>query len=118
MAFEVGQRLHIPARGLPEWVTVDFASPQPSGWKLYVVDDAGTILPVTLTEDEAQHVTVLVNDGGADSARVLGGLWTEWMRAAGANANSTVLASTPLRPYAHQSNAVYGAMLPQPMLRF
>ncbi|WP_270886256.1 helicase-related protein [Pedococcus sp. 5OH_020] len=40
------------------------------------------------------------------------------MAAAGANADTTVLASTPLRPYAHQSNAVYGAMLPQPRLRF
>ena len=29
-----------------------------------------------------------------------------------------LLASSPLRPYAHQTNAVYGAMLPQPRLRF
>jgi SNF2 family DNA or RNA helicase len=28
------------------------------------------------------------------------------------------LATTPLRPYPHQNRAVYGAMLPQPLLRF
>lgn len=31
---------------------------------------------------------------------------------------STLLASTPMEPYAHQANAVYGAMLPQPFLKF
>jgi len=71
-----------------------------------------------LTEAEAEKVTVLSNDGAADSARVLAGLWTRWMAAAAANGDASVLASTPLRPYAHQSNAVYGAMLPQPRLRF
>ncbi len=40
------------------------------------------------------------------------------MKAATLNAKSTALATTPLRPYAHQSNAVFGAMLPQPRLRF
>jgi SNF2 family DNA or RNA helicase len=40
------------------------------------------------------------------------------MAAASMNANTTLLASSPLRPYAHQANAVYGAMLPQPFLRF
>ena len=40
------------------------------------------------------------------------------MAAAATNAESTLLASTPLNPYAHQATAVYGAMLPQPFLRF
>ena len=118
MGFEVGQRLHIPDKGLPEWVTVDFAQPVATGWKLYVKDSDGTFHPVDLTEAEAKVVTVVSDDGGADSARVLAGIWTQWMRAASASADATVLASTPLRPYAHQSNAVYGAMLPQPRLRF
>ncbi len=117
--FEPGQRLHIPGRPLPEWVTVDFAAAVPTGgWKIYVKADDGAIQAVELTDDEAEHVDVLTNDGRADSARVLAGLWTRWMAAAEGNANATVLASTPLRPYAHQSNAVYGAMLPQPRLRF
>lgn len=117
--FEPGQRLHIPGRPMPEWVTVDFAAAGPTGgWRIYVKADDGAIHSVDLTDAEAEHVDVLTNDGQADSARVLAGLWTRWMSAAETNANATVLASTPLRPYAHQSNAVYGAMLPQPRLRF
>jgi superfamily II DNA or RNA helicase len=118
MGFERGQRLHIPNKRLPEWVTVDFAQAVATGWKLYVKDDDGAFQPVDLTEAEAERVVILTEDGGADSSRVLTGIWTQWMRAAGVNADATVLASTPLRPYAHQSNAVYGAMLPQPRLRF
>jgi superfamily II DNA or RNA helicase len=115
---EPGQRVHIPGKELPDWVTIDDAGPIDGGWKLYVKNDVGVIFRVDLSEWEAERVTVLVNDGGADSARVLAGLWTQWMAAAGANANATLLASVPLRPYAHQSNAVYGAMLTQPRLRF
>ena len=40
------------------------------------------------------------------------------MAAAATNAESSAIASTQLRPYAHQTTAVYGAMLPQPLLRF
>ena len=61
----------------------------------------------------------LTQDGsGAPISGALAGLWTAWMRAASAGCGSAVLASSPLRPYAHQTNAVYGAMLPQPRLRF
>jgi len=116
--FETGQRVHIPGKELPDWVTIDDADPIDGAWKLYVKDDSGVIFRVDLSESEAERTTVLVNDGGADSSRVLAGLWTQWMAAAGANANATLLASVPLRPYAHQSNAVYGAMLTQPRLRF
>src|ERR1700731_4243217 len=101
MGFEVGQRVRIPGKDLPEWVTVDFAQAAGSGWKLYVKDDAGAFHPVELTEAEAGRVSVITDDGGADSARVLAGMWTQWMQAAMANAHATVLASTPLRPYAH-----------------
>lgn len=118
MAFAEGQKIHIPGRDLPDWVTVDFARLVATGWKLYVSNDSGALLTVDLTEAEAENVTVLSNDGAAESARVLAGLWTAWMAAAAANGDASILAATPLRPYAHQSNAVYGAMLPQPRLRF
>ncbi|MFF4487695.1 SNF2-related protein [Streptomyces sp. NPDC001544] len=45
-------------------------------------------------------------------------MWTQWMNAAATNAESSAMAATPLKPYAHQTTAVYGAMLPQPLLRF
>jgi superfamily II DNA or RNA helicase len=118
--FEEGQKLHIPGRGLPEWVSVMNAIPVNNGVRLFVLDADGQLLPqpVDLTAAEIPGVTVLVQDGAGDSARVLAGMWTRWMAAAATSANATLLASTPLEPFAHQSNAVYGAMLPQPRLRF
>ncbi|MFD6265456.1 DEAD/DEAH box helicase, partial [Micromonospora chalcea] len=120
MRFEEGQKLHIPDKGLPEWVTVMNALPLASGVRLFVLDAEGRLLPqpVDLTDAEAAAVIALTQDGGGDSARVLAGMWTRWMAAAATSARSTLLASTPLEPFAHQSNAVYGAMLPQPRLRF
>lgn len=116
--FEPGQRVRLPVQ-INSWVTVDLAKPEDSGgWSLYVLDDGSSLHKVSLTADQAEQVEVLVQDGRAPSARVLAGMWTRWMSAAATNAATTLLASSPLRPYAHQANAVYGAMLPQPYLRF
>lgn len=82
------------------------------------MDDGHRIRKVQLAEAEVETLDVLVPDGGAEPASVLAGLWAEWMRRAGTTARATALASTPLVPYAHQNRAVYGAMLPQPLLRF
>ena len=90
------------------------------GWRFYVTtDESGAGLrAVTLTEQQAAEVEVLAEDGAADSAEVLAGLWTAWMRQAAASSKATAMASAPLVPYPHQNQAVYGAMLPQPVLRF
>lgn len=115
-ALAAGQRICLP---MGEWVTVDHASPGADGsWTLYVIAAGGDLRKVDLTSEEAAGVATLQEDGRAPSARVLAGMWTQWMAAAAANARTTLLASSPLRPYAHQTNAVYGAMLPQPYLRF
>ncbi len=120
MTFEPGQRVRIPHRAdLPGHVRVEVALPGPAGgWTLFVEQGAGAFAKVDLTAEQAAACEVLTEDGAGDSAALLAGLWTAWMRAAGAGARSAVLASSPLRPYAHQMNAVYGAMLPQPRLRF
>ncbi len=116
--FEPGQRVSLPV-GVPGWVTIDLARANADGgWSVYVVDDAGDMHKVLLTAEQADEVCVLTPDGQAPSSRVLAGMWTRWMSAATSNAIATLLASSPLRPYAHQANAVYGAMLPQPFLRF
>jgi len=115
---ESGQRVHIPGKNVPHWVTIDAAIPNDGGWTLYLRDDDDVIHKADLSASEVDSATVLSHDGDGNSPRVLAGLWTQWMAAAGANANATLLASVPLRPYAHQSNAVYGAMLTQPKLRF
>jgi hypothetical protein len=66
---------------LPDWVSVDFAHATATGWKLYVTDSFGKIHSVDLTEVESSGVIVLINDGAADFARVLAGLWTQLMGA-------------------------------------
>ncbi len=92
--------------------------PSGDGWGLFVEEAPGVFKKVDLTAEQAAACEVLSEDGAGESAAVLAGLWTAWMRAASAGARSAALASSPLRPYAHQMNAVYGAMLPQPNLRF
>ncbi len=119
MTFERGQRVRIPHRpDLPGHVLVEMANQVGDGWLLFVEQATGTFAKVELTAAQTQACEVLTEDGAGDSAALLAGLWTAWMRAVGSGARSAVLASTPLRPYAHQMNAVYGAMLPQPRLRF
>lgn len=111
--------MRLPHRpDLPGHVLIEMASPAGDGWVLFVEQSAGKFAKVELTANETAACEVLTEDGAGDSAAVLAGLWTAWMRAAGSGARSAALASSPLRPYAHQLNAVYGAMLPQPRLRF
>ncbi|KUF13410.1 helicase [Streptomyces silvensis] len=119
MPFQPGWRVRLP-NGPSGWQTVDFARPDAAGgWILYVAPDGqSSFTKVVLTADEAARVEVLARDGGGSSAGALAGMWTCWMTAAAADASASLLSSSPLRPYAHQINAVYGAMLPQPWLRF
>lgn len=118
--FTSGDRVRVDVEGLPELATVRAAIPSSSGssWTVFLLDDAGGIHEVEVGENEPGKVAKIATDGAADSARVLAGMWTRWMSAAAANAETSAIASTQLRPYPHQTTAVYGAMLPQPMLRF
>lgn len=111
-----GRRVRLP--GSDGWATVTDAIETATGWRIYADTDDGGVLRRDITAEQAEGLEVIAEDGSADSACVLAGLWAEWMRAATASASATALATTPLRPYAHQNNAVYGAMLPQPRLRF
>lgn len=118
--FERGQRVRVRAAGVPDFATIRFALPgdEPGSWDLILVDDDDRRHEVNLAPGDSLTVRTLVSDGRADSARVLAAMWTQWMDAAATNAESSAMASTPLKPYAHQTTAVYGAMLPQPLLRF
>jgi len=114
-----GSRVRIPHRpDLPGYVRIELAIATGNGWQLFVEEASGHFLKVELTSAQAAACEILTEDGGGDSTAVLAGLWTAWMSAASAGARSAALASSPLKPYAHQMNAVYGAMLPQPNLRF
>ncbi|WP_419862872.1 helicase-related protein [Candidatus Poriferisodalis sp.] len=119
MTFEVGQ--HIRLRGESQIVTVSGAVPQPDGapgLRLFVTDSDGSLRQLDLTAEDAERVEVLKADASASPAEVLAGMWAAWMRHTCGSPYPSVLASSPLRPYAHQSEAVYGNMLRQPMLRF
>ena len=117
--FVPGSRVRIPHRpDLPGHVRIELAMPTDDGWQLFVEESTGHFQKVDLTGEQAAACETLTEDGGGDSTAVLAGLWTAWMRAASAGARSAALASSPLKPYVHQMNAVYGAMLPQPNLRF
>ncbi|MGW5478537.1 helicase-related protein [Streptomyces sp. NPDC004008] len=117
--FQPGWRVRLP-NGPSGWLTVDFSRPDAAdGWILYVAQDGqNNFTKVVLTADDAARVEVLTRDGGGSSAGALAGMWNCWMTAAAADTSASLLSSSPLRPYAHQINAVYGAMLPQPWLRF
>jgi superfamily II DNA or RNA helicase len=120
VSFQAGLRVRVPSRPDLGWVTVDDARDLDGGGvRLYVQAGAHDKL-VRLDLDPAEAATVqrLEQDGSAKAEAVLGALWTCWMGAAAAQARSAALAASPLRPYAHQMNAVYGQMLPQPRLRF
>jgi hypothetical protein len=119
MTFVPGSRVRIPNRpDLRGHVRIELATAASAGWQLFVEESPGRFQKVDLTGKQAAACETLTENGGGDSTAVLAGLWTAWMRAASAGARSATLASSPLKPYAHQMNAVYGAMLPQPNLRF
>ncbi|HYY65284.1 MAG TPA: hypothetical protein VE688_11750, partial [Gaiellaceae bacterium] len=110
-----GQRIKLP--GEERYVVIESVTVSDGGLKL-IVDDGGDLRKAALSPDEAAVLETLTEDGGAEPSGVLAGLWVEWMRRASEQASATALATNPLRPYPHQNRAVYGAMLPQPLLRF
>lgn len=116
MSIERGQQVRLP--GETHHVVVDGVVQQPDGGlRLYVLD-RGVIRPMTVGHDAVDNIDVLTEDGNADPASVLAALWSQWMTRAATDGRVSALASSPLKPYAHQNRAVYGAMLPQPVLRF
>ena len=111
----------IPARGdLVRWplqssfVEVRFAELDGSNLRIAYRDGSG----VAEAKIAADSLEILQEDGKASSAEVLAGFWSAWMAAATTNSKSAALASSTLKPYPHQHYAVYGTMLPQPILRF
>jgi len=118
MGFAQGQRVRLPGRA--DILVIQDVVTAGDGCTLYVAPEAAPddITRVPLAAGEAAGVEVLRADGRADPRQVLASLWNEWMRHSVASAKATALASTPLRAYPHQTLAVYGSMLPQPVLRF
>ncbi|MFJ6272279.1 helicase-related protein [Pseudarthrobacter oxydans] len=86
--------------------------------ELFVVDGSGMPQRLILPHAQVQAALIPMNDRGGDPQRALTALWGRWMQHAVPRIRSAVLATRPLRPYAHQDEAVHGHMLGQPRLRF
>lgn len=89
-------------------------------WCLLVMDDedSGEVRIAQFTDAEARGIRSVSEDGSGSPAVVLTGLWCEWILHSIRTARATALSSSSLKPLPHQMEAVYGHMLPQPLLRF
>lgn len=76
------------------------------------------LVRMILDQSALERARVHANDGQGDSRRALLSLWGKWMESACRRIRNAVLATKPLRPYAHQDEAVFAHMLSQPRLRF
>ena len=101
-----------------ELITVVAATPTSNGMDLVVRRGDGSLGDIALTAAEFADSQVPTNDAGGDSARALATMWSRWMQYAIPRIRSAVMATRPLRPYAHQDEAVFSHMLAQPRLRF
>jgi superfamily II DNA or RNA helicase len=118
----------VPSESLPapgtqirvhgELVAVVAAAATADGVDLVVRRSDGVLTDAALTHAELAHASIPVNDAGGNSTKALATMWGRWMQHAVPRIRSAVLATRPLRPYAHQDEAVFTHMLAQPRLRF
>lgn len=108
--------MRVRLAGSPKFLVIEDVVERDGVIRLYLHGDDGK--PVRWDVGAEDTVEILQEDGNGSSSQVLAGLWTEWMQQAIHTSKATALSSTPLQPYLHQDEAVYGVMLPQPMLRF
>lgn len=101
-----------------ELVTVMAATLTRTGFECIVKSPARGLLEIFVRSGDAAGCKVPASDGSGDSQRAITAVWAQWMRWAIPRIRSAVLATRPLRPYAHQDDAVFGVMLSQPRLRF
>lgn len=116
--------IELPAKGRQVRVDGTLVTVRDADWagdgsiELFVIDAKGQARRILLSEQQMAEGLVPVNDRGGDPERALTGLWGRWMQHAVPRIRSAILATRPLRPYAHQDDAVHGHMLNQPRLRF
>ncbi len=109
-----GQRLLLN----DELVAIETATATDTGVDLIVRRPDGSLADRTITWQQLSDARVPENDGQGRSVQALAGLWGRWMQYASPRLRSAALATRPLRPFAHQDEAVFDHMLPQPRLRF
>lgn len=109
-----GSRLRLGS----DLVTVESATATETGIDLIVRRSDGNLADRTITWEQLASAAVPENDGKGEPSRALAGLWGRWMQYASPRLRSAALATRPLKPFAHQDEAVFDHMLPQPRLRF
>lgn len=101
-----------------ELVTVVAVTATPDGFECIVKSPTRGLVEAFLRRSQLAEARVAAHDGGGDAGRALTAVWARWMAWSVPRIRSAVLATRPLRPYAHQDDAVFGVMLSQPRLRF
>ncbi|MFG1612455.1 helicase-related protein [Nonomuraea wenchangensis] len=101
-----------------ELVSIVAVTPTRSGFECIARSQQRGLFEVFIPQKDVAAFKVAASDGTGDSERAITTVWAQWMRWAIPRIRSAVLATRPLRPYAHQDDAVFGAMLSQPRLRF
>lgn len=109
-----GHRLRLDG----DLVTVETATAGEEGVDLIVRGPNGVLMDRTMSWEQLAVAGVVENDGHGDPSKALAGLWGRWMQYASPRLRSAALATRPLKQFAHQDEAVFDHMLPQPRLRF
>ncbi len=118
--------IELPAKGRQVRVDGTLKTVRDADWadggaiEIFVLDAGGEPRRILLSEQRLASGLVPINDRDGDPARALTALWGRWRQHAVPRIRSAVLATRPLRPYAHahQDDAVHGHMLSQPRPRF
>ena len=101
-----------------ELVTVAAVEATPHGYECIVKSPTRGLVEVFIRPSEVAAHKVAAHNGSGNSDRALTAIWAKWMEDAIPRIRSAVLATRPLKPFAHQDDAVFGVMLSQPRLRF
>ncbi len=108
---------HVVVDGAP-YTVVRASNAAGGNVDMFVLDGRGHPTRLIVTRTQLEAGLVPANDRLGDPERSLTGMWGRWMQHAVPRIRSAVLATRPLKPYAHQDEAVHGHMLGQPRLRF
>ncbi len=109
-----GQRLLIDG----VLVYVEVANAGETGADLLLRAPDGKTFDKTVPWDVLATAQVPENDGKGEPKRAFAALWGLWMQYASPRLRSTTWATRAIKPFAHQDEAVFDHMLPQPQLRF
>jgi hypothetical protein len=109
-----GDRLRLDG----DLVTIETATASDNGVDLIVRGPNGVLKDRTVSWEQLAGAGVVENDGQGEPSGALAGLWGRWMQYASPRLRSAALATRSLKQFAHQDEAVFDHMLPQPRLRF